>query len=52
MAEVELNKNKGTSKRQKTDEKSTHFAVQVYPSIFGLKKLAHYTHKPLNDAVG
>ena len=29
---------KVTSKRQKTDEKSTHFTVQVSPSIFGFLK--------------
>ena len=38
------NNNKGTSKCHKMDEKSTHFAVQVSPLIFGLQKtLAHYT---------
>ena len=31
--------NKGASKRHKTDKKSTHFAVHVPPSIFGLKKI-------------
>ena len=38
MTKLELNSNKGSSKHHKTDEKNTHFAVHVSPSIFGLKK--------------
>ena len=46
--------NKGTSRRHKTDGKSTHFAVHFSPSIFDLKinKLSHYNHHPIKSAVG
>ena len=42
VVEGELNKNKGTSKRLKTDENSTHFAVHISPSLFlNYKQLSH-----------
>ena len=52
MAEGELNKNKGTSKRLKTDENSTHFAVHISPSLFlNYKQLSYYTQHPFKNAV-
>ena len=38
VSEVESNNNKGTSKFHKTDEKITHFAVHIPPSIFVIFK--------------
>ena len=35
---VKQQKNKGTSKRHKMDEKSTHFPVHVPPSIYEIQK--------------
>ena len=39
---------KGTSKRHITDEKTTHFAVRVPPSIFDLLKI-HYTQQRFKE---
>ena len=43
--------NKGTSKHQKTNEKSTNFAVHISPSIFGFFK-ADYNQHPFKNVVG
>ena len=41
-----------TSERRKTYEKITHLAVHVSPTIFGFKKLDHYTQKHPKNTVG
>ena len=46
------NNNKDTSKHQKMDEKGTHFEMNVYPSIFGHKKFAHYTQTHSKNSMG
>ena len=45
---------KGTNKHNKMDEKSTHFAVHISPSIFDSKinKSANYTQHPLKSSLG
>ena len=44
--------NKCTDKFHKMDEKSTHFEVHVYPSIFGFfSKLSHCTQNPFKNSV-
>ena len=41
-----------TIKRHKTDERIIHFPVHLSPSIFGLKRIAHYTQPPFKNTVG
>ena len=50
MVEVNLN-NKGSSKRHKTDEKCTLFAVHVHQSIFEFFLMVYYTQYPFKNAV-
>ena len=43
---------KGTIKHHKTDEKSTHFAAHIPPSIFSLKKVIPLQLEPIQLRVG
>ena len=43
---------KVTSKRHKTDEKSTHFVLHVPPSVFGVKKIIPLHPAPIQKYSG